>query len=586
MITKRWIPKPAVDSNQEADLAFQLGTDFLIARLLLQRGVLDFEAAKEFFRPTLSNLYDPFLMKDMDKAVARLSDAIEQCEVILVYGDYDVDGTTAVTLMYSFLKDIGAECHYYIPDRYAEGYGFSFQGVDYAKEVGAKLIIALDCGIKDGKKVEYAESLGIDVIICDHHQVSELPPALAVLDPQRSDCTYPYKGLSGCGVGFKLLQGFCIQNGLDQDGLIRYLDLLTISIGADIVPITDENRILAYFGLQILAEKEIRPGIQAMLNSAKFNRPEINITDVVFIIAPRINAAGRIVSGRQAVELLLAPTLEEAMQLSPNLEDVNVTRKEFDKKITTEAHQEILNDDFYKTSFTTVVANRGWHKGVVGIVASRLIEEYYKPTIVLVDDGEKMSGSARSIQGVDLYDTLGQCGDLLEQFGGHTMAAGLSLKSENFFDFRARFDEVVKSRLNAVQPIPFLEYDAVINLETITPKFYRILKQFAPFGPQNMRPVFLAKNVVNANYTRTVGTDNTHLKLHVKQGDTEFFGIAFDMGAWADYLLKGGSVDLLFSLEENTYNGNTNIQLFVKDIKIAGQFEEQNFGVVSSTGSM
>lgn len=577
-MSKRWIPKPPVDDKVRAELASSLAVDPIIAGLLIQRGINDFDAAREFFRPDIHALHDPFLIKDMDRAVHRLSEALELCQPILVYGDYDVDGTTAVTLVYSYLKELGANCDYYIPDRYTEGYGFSFLAVDYAKEKGIKLIITLDCGIKDAEKIAYAKQKGIDVIICDHHHVGELPPAFAVLDPQRADCPYPYKGLSGCGVGFKLLQGLCIQNNIDTEGLMKYLDLLTISIGADIVPLTDENRILAYYGLQLLAQEEIRPGIRAILNSAKFNRPEITITDVVFILSPRINAAGRLVSGRQAVELLLASTLEEAMLLSPRLEDVNAARKEFDKNITTEAHQQIMNDDFYRTSFTTVVSNKGWHKGVVGIVASRLIEAYYKPTIVLVDDGDKMSGSARSIQGVDLLQMLDECAPLLEQYGGHTMAAGLSLKSENFEAFRLRFDEVVNKKLNSLLPSPFMEYDEEIQLAQITPKFYRIIKQFSPFGPQNMRPVFLARNIVDAQYTRPVGESEAHLKLHIKQEGEQsqpMYGIAFDMGKWSSFLKAGGKVDIIFSMEENIYNGTSSLQLFVKDIKKAGEHQTE-----------
>jgi single-stranded-DNA-specific exonuclease len=565
-----WLSKTVKDSTLVNDLAQAISVEETIARLLIIRGIETFDQARDFFRPDLSMLHDPFQMQDMDKAIKRITLAIERDEKVLVYGDYDVDGTTAVTLVYTVLKELGLVCDYYIPDRYKEGYGFSYMGVDYAHEIGASLIITLDCGVRDGEKVKYASSKGIDVIVCDHHQVVDLPPAMAVLDPHRLDCKYPYKGLSGCGVGFKMLQGLFIELGYDQNYLRQQLDLLTISIGADIVPLNGENRVLAYYGLQQLAQPQKRPGIQAMLTSAKFNRDELTISDVVFILAPRINAAGRINSGKQAVELLLASDFERAMELSPNLEEVNGARKELDKSITTEALQQVLEDDFYRSSFSTVVAGKGWHKGVVGIVASRLIENHYKPTIVLVDDGEKMVGSARSIHGLDMFALLDECADLLEQFGGHTMAAGLTLKTEKYLAFREKFDQCVAQRLNREMPKPFIEYDAEIELNQITPKFYRIIKQFSPYGPENMRPVFLARNVRNARFTRAVGQDSAHLKLHLMQGDNQdltFEGIAFGMGKWAEYLLADGLVDIVFSLDENHYNGSVTLQLVVKDIR-------------------
>ncbi len=570
-MTKQWIPAPDADNQQVTHLQHAIGVSMPLATILVQRGITDYETARKFFRPDLNELHDPFRMKDMDKAVHRLNQAIERGEKIMVYGDYDVDGTTAVTLVYSFLANRGVNCCYYIPDRYKEGYGFSYLGVDEAHNLGATLIITLDCGIRDGEKIQYASEKGIDIIVCDHHHVAQLPQAIAVLDPHRPDCAYPFKGLSGCGVGFKLLEAYCRKYKQDLNPLYAYLDLLAISIGADIVPVIDENRILAYYGLQLINQESKRPGIQAMLNSSGFKNKELTISDVVFILAPRINAAGRIVSGKQAVELLLAPDSTTAHELSPQLEEINTSRKEFDKTITSEAKAMILQDHFYSQSFTTVVAGKNWHKGVVGIVASRLIEEFYKPTIVLVDDGEKMTGSARSIAGIDLFDVLSECDDLLIQYGGHTMAAGLTLKSENFSAFRQRFDDIVRRELQNQIPIPFVHYDIEITLhDIIQPKFYRVLQQFGPFGPQNMRPVFLARNLVNSNYTRTVGTDNAHLKLHVHHAVDESIsmdGIGFNMGQWAEYLQQKGSIDLLFSLEENTYNGNTKLQLFVRDIR-------------------
>jgi single-stranded-DNA-specific exonuclease len=575
---KRWIKASATDLKAVNSFAAELSVDLLTARLLIQRGLNSFEDARHFFRPSLDDLHDPFLMKDMDKAVERLTQAVHQSQKILVYGDYDVDGTTAVTMMFSFLRKLGVSCEYYIPDRYTEGYGFSYAGVDYARDNGIRLIITLDCGIKDGEKIAYAKTLGIDVIVCDHHNPGEIPKASAVLDPKRQDCNYPFDGLSGCGVGFKLIQAFCQQQSIDEDFFLEYLDLLTISIGADIVPIINENRILAYHGLQLLTAAP-RAGIAAMLEGASVKKKELNITDVVFILAPRINAAGRIFSGKQAVELLLSENIEDAKKLSPALEENNQTRKLLDKEITSEALEKLQKDDFYLSSFTSVVAGKNWHKGVVGIVASRLIEASYKPTIVLVDDGEKMSGSARSIDGIDLYDVLGECAEHLIQYGGHTMAAGLSLKSENFLSFRKKFDDVVAEHLNHKLPEPFILYDAEVLFEELTPQFWRRLKQFAPFGPGNMKPVFMVKNVVNAKYTRQVGETKTHLKLHVCQRqnpEIAMEGIGFDLGKWAPTIEGGQEVDLLFTLEENEWNNRITLQLSVKDIRLSADVQAEN----------
>lgn len=572
MTTKLWYKKPAHPSPAAQRLADELNVDPVIGQLLVDRGIFTFEEAKSFFRPQLTDLHDPFLMRDMDLAVDRLTAAVEVGERILVFGDYDVDGTTAVTLVYSFLKKLGVDCAFYIPDRYKEGYGFSYLGVDYAVENEYSLIITLDCGIKDVEKVKYANERGIDIIICDHHNPGELPDAVAVLDPKRPDCYYPFKGLSGCGVGFKLLQAFCMRHKIPYDHLFGYLDLLTISIGADIVPLVGENRILAYFGLQQLAQGPRRPGIQAMLDQAAFVKPVLTITDVVFVLAPRINAAGRIFSGARAVELLLAETVEEAQSISPSVEDNNNTRKTLDKEITAEAIEIVQDDSFYSTSFTTVVASQKWHKGVVGIVASRLVESYYKPTIVLVEADGKLSGSARSIPGVDLFDMLGKCSDLLIQFGGHTMAAGLSLNKENFHAFRERFDAAVAEFLKGERPLPNVYYDVELNLEQITGKFYRVLKQFAPFGPENMKPVFLTRKMVDAAGTRQVGAEKNHLKLQVKQEGNDALvmdGIGFDLGAWCDELNQGKPVDVLYTIEENEWNGQVSLQLNVKDIHLS-----------------
>lgn len=566
---KNWIPKKNPPEHLVATLQEEVSISRQVAVLLAQRGIDSFEKARDFFRPNMSQLHDPFLMKDMDRAVERLSEAIHRHEKILVYGDYDVDGTTAVTLVYSFLKKLGVDCIYYIPDRYTEGYGFSMKGVDFAHEQNCTLIITLDCGVRDGLKIDYAQTLGIDVIVCDHHQPAQLPQAAAVLDPKRPDCNYPYKGLSGAGVGFKLLQGLCIQQSIDPSELAEYLDLVTISIGADIVPLTGENRILAYHGLKLLEETR-RPGIAAMLLKAGFKKPALTITDVVFILAPRINAAGRIFSGKEAVALLLSENEEAALPLSTAIEEYNATRKGLDKDITKQAIHQIDGDVFQQDSLSTVVFGENWHKGVVGIVASRLVETYYKPTIVLVSDGEKMAGSARSIEGIDLFECLSECDEHLIQFGGHTMAAGLSLRAENFSLFRSRFDEVVRQKLNNIRPEPFIEYDAEIDFEDINPKFFRILKQFEPFGPENLSPVFLARNVRNARFTKTVG-DGSHLKLHVHQEHTpqiSLEGIGFNLGQWSDVLKNNEPVDLLFSIDENMWNGKASLQLMVKDIRI------------------
>ena len=571
MKEKNWISKKLPDEQLVSDFSKELTISPVLTSLLVQRGISDFESAKCFFRPDLNQLLDPFLMKDMEKAVDRLQEALEAGQKILVYGDYDVDGTTAVTLVYSFLKKIGADCDYYIPDRYLEGYGFSFKSVDFAKENGFDLIITLDCGVKDAAKVDKANEYGIDVIICDHHNPGELPKAYAVLDPKRPDCDYPYKGLSGCGVGFKMLQGWCRKQEVSEDILFEYLDLLTISIGADIVPLTGENRILATMGLKIL-ENSRRPGIQAMLEHAKFQKSELTITDVVFILAPRINAAGRMFSGKQAVDLLLAEDTEVAKTVSKSVEGNNNDRREVDKVITIEAMQMVHQDPFYLNSFSTVVRNEGWHKGVVGIVASRLVEEFYKPAIVLTEIDGKLAGSARSIPGIDLYEVLGQCQDLLEQYGGHAMAAGLSMSPSKFDAFRERLDKIIETQLHSVRPKPFIEYDQEIKLADINDRFFKHLSMFAPFGPDNMKPIFLARNLRNAGATRAVGETFKHLKLSVYEGemrDKKMDGIGFDLGGWADPIAQNTPIDILFTVEENVWQGQRSLQLNVKDIRFS-----------------
>jgi single-stranded-DNA-specific exonuclease len=571
VIEKVWIEKERAEHEIVSRLAEEIGLLPEIASLLAQRGVNSFDNAKSFFNPDIDLLFDPFLMKDMEKAVDRLQEALEAGQKILVYGDYDVDGTTAVTVVYSFLKKLGTRCEFYIPDRYLEGYGFSFKAVEYAKEQGFDLIITLDCGVKDGEKIALANEYGLDVIVCDHHNPGTLPPAWAVLDPKREDCNYPDKGLSGCGVGFKFLQGWCRKYNFPEETLFEYLDLLTISIGADIVPVMGENRILAFHGLQRLHQSR-RPGIAAMLKQAKYTKPDLTITDVVFILAPRINAAGRIASGAQAVELLLTEDEVSAERISGMVEANNIERRKRDQEITKEAMQMVHQDPFYMGSFATVVRNEGWHKGVVGIVASRLVEEFYKPAIVLTENDGHLAGSARSIPGIDLYEVLGKCNDLLDQFGGHAMAAGLSMKPDYFEKFRQRFDEIVQELLNGTRPKPYIEYDEEISLCNIDDKFYRILQRFAPFGPENMKPVFLARNLMNAGGTRAVGENLTHLKLSVfseERREKKFDGIGFDLGKWAAPILQNVPVDILFTVEENVWQGQRSLQLNVKDIRFS-----------------
>ncbi len=568
IMQKRWVQRISYDNQLVESTSIALGIPSVYVPLFLDRGLNSSEKASQFCNPSLDQLLDPFLMKDMDKAVNRLVDALHGGQKILVYGDYDVDGTTAVTVMFSFLKKMGAHCDYYIPDRYTEGYGFSFQSVEWAKENGVNLIITLDCGVKDGAKIDVANSYGIDIIVCDHHNPGQLPNAFAVLDPKRIDCPYPYKGLSGCGVGFKLIQGFCKQMGLDFQLIEEYLDLLTISIGADIVPLTGENRVLAYHGLQRLKQVK-RPGIRAMLNQAGFKRDELTISDVVFILAPRINAAGRILSGRDAVAILLSDTEEHALELSVGIEENNSYRKTLDKGITEEAKHIIESDPFYAHSYTTVVKNAGWHKGVVGIVASRLIEVYYKPTIVLTEVEGKLSGSARSIQNIDLYELLGKCEHLLEQYGGHAMAAGLSLKPENFEAFRAHFDQLVAEVLHHQQAVPVLEYDMELPFKVISKSLFNTINRLAPFGPENMKPVFRSSGCFDSGDTRIVGKEERHLKFALVQeeGERKVEGIGFDMAHWEPHLKKGGKIDVLYTLEENTYNGYTYLQMQIRDVK-------------------
>jgi len=564
---KRWVVKPQGDQETIESLSNDLRINKLLVNLLIQRGVKTYEEARGFFRPSIEHLHDPFLMKDMDKAIDRINDAITNKEHILVYGDYDVDGTTAVSLVYTFLKTISGNIFYYIPDRYKEGYGISTAGIQWAKDNGYSLIIALDCGIKSNDKIDFANSLNVDFIICDHHRPgAELPAAYAVLDPKREDCNYPYKELSGCGVGFKLVQAFAQKNHIPFSQIEQYLDLVAISIAADIVPITGENRILAFFGLQLL-NREPRPGIKAILELGGIKR-ELTINEIVFAIAPRINAAGRIQSGTKAVELLISKNEDLAGFLGDDIDEQNTTRKGLDQSITEQALLQILEDKKFSERRSTVVYNSEWHKGVIGIVASRLIDKYYRPTIVLTKSNGMVSGSARSVKDFDVYNAIESCSDLLEQFGGHMYAAGLTMKEENVPAFIQRFEEVVSNTIEEKMRVREIEIDAELNLNEITPAFFKILKQFAPFGPGNLSPIFLTNAVRDNGRGRVVG--NNHLKLALTQEGTNpsaFDGIAFQLGHHHPMVEQQESFDVVYHVEENTFNNRTTLQLNIKDLK-------------------
>ena len=564
-LNKRWVIQEVDDEEAIDRLSKELNINKTLARLLVLRGINKFDEAKKFFRPDASHLHDPFLMADMDKAVNRLLDAIETGEKILIYGDYDVDGTTSVALVYSYLKNFYPHLEYYIPDRYKEGYGISFAGIDYANINGYSLIIALDCGIKSIDKVEYATERGIDFIICDHHLPGdEIPKAVAVLDPKRVDCTYPFDELSGCGIGFKLMQAYSIKAGVNLEKLYSYIDLVAVSIAADIVPIVGENRTLACMGLQKLNTNPL-PGLKAILEHQKLNR-ELSISDVVFIIGPRINAAGRIESGSKAVELLISEHADNTVLPNADINDNNTTRRDLDRSITQSALDMIAGDDVYTNRRSTVVYSPDWHKGVIGIVASRLIESYYRPTIVLTKSGDQVAGSARSVKGFDVYEAILSCSDLLIQFGGHKFAAGLTMEEANVEAFIQKFEEIVSATITEESLTPEVEIDAEIDLAEITPKFYDVLKQFAPFGPGNMNPVFLTRGVRDRGYGRIVGA--THLKLDVQQDNPYLFfnAIAFGQGHYAENVAKKIPFDICYAIEPNEWNGKVTLQLNIKDM--------------------
>lgn len=567
MVKWNYVPLTEEQEQQKQLIAEDLEIHPVIAQLLVERGVTTPNGARSFFHPQLSDLNDPFLMKDMDKAVDRLNMALQRKERILVYGDYDVDGTTAVALVYKFIGKFHSELLFYLPDRDNEGSGISYKGIDYASENGCSLIIALDCGIKAVEKVEYAKQRGIDFIICDHHTADDsIPAAVAVLDPKRSDCHYPYKHLCGCGVGFKLMQAFCISNGLEQSALFSMLDLVAVSIASDIVPITGENRVLAYYGLRQL---NLSPslGLKNVIKIAGLTNKEIHISDIVFKIGPRINASGRIQQARDAVELLVAKDEQFAWQRCLEIDHQNDVRKDLDKTITEAALRKLKNDTSIDGRSSVVVYDPDWHKGVIAIVASRLSERYYRPTVVLTKSNGVVTGSARSIQGFDIYSAIESCRDLLETFGGHIYAVGLSMKEENLPQFIDRFEGYVAENILPEQRCPQIDIDAILKFGDISPQFYRILKQFSPFGPENSVPVFCTKDVFDAGYSKLVGKNNEHIKLDVKDNscDDIINGIAFRKGDFFTPLKSGRHISLCYTLEENKFNL---MQLMVKDIKL------------------
>jgi len=569
----RWVFKPT--ANQEAidHLKEVLGVDSLVANLLAQRGIRDFDQARRFFRPSLDGLYDPFRMKDMNRAIERIEKAIQNNQQILVYGDYDVDGTTSVALVYSFLKRYYPNIDYYIPDRYEEGYGISYKGIDYAGRNNVALIIALDCGIKASKKIDYANSMNIDFIICDHHTPeARLPSAVAVLDPKRPDCPYPFKELSGCGVGFKMLQAFSRTNNIDLQELYPFLDLVAVSIASDIVPIIDENRTLAYYGLQQLNKKPGN-GLKAIMDMSGLSEKdhEVVVEDIIFRIGPRINAAGRIESGRSAVDLLITENSRKAEMMGRKVNSCNDTRKSIDRNITQEALKMIAHEPGFREKKSTVLYNSNWHKGVVGIVASRMIEIYYRPTIIMTASNGMATGSARSIAGFDIYRALEKCSDLLENFGGHTYAAGLTMDVKNIDTFKRRFEDIVEQNITEEQLVPHIEVDTEIEFQEITEKFFRILKQFQPFGPHNLAPLFVARNIRDDGTARMVGASKEHMKLSlIQDGDNAsvFPAIAFQQANHYSQIHRGKPFDICFTVEENVFRGKRNLQLNIKDIKI------------------
>ncbi|MDN5214566.1 single-stranded-DNA-specific exonuclease RecJ [Fulvivirgaceae bacterium BMA12] len=565
-MVNRWDIKEQPPADQIEKLSSEINVNPILSALLLQRGISAFDEAKAYFRPSLEQLHDPFLMKDMDLAVDRINEAIKNNQKMLVYGDYDVDGTTAVATFFGFLRAHHKNIDFYVPDRYTEGYGVSMQGIDYAAQNGIDLIVSLDCGIKAEDKVAYAKAKGIDFIICDHHRPGKsLPGAVAILDPKQSDCTYPFKELSGCGVGFKLLQALCAKNGYDIKSLYNYLDLVAVSIASDIVPITGENRVLAHFGLMKLNRKP-SVGLKALIKVAGLEG-KLNISSVVFSIGPRINAAGRIAHARAAVELLTTNHGEEAEEAASKINHHNAQRRDFDNSTTQEAFSMIEESEARKNSKSTVLYKKDWHKGVIGIVASRCIDKYYKPTIILTESNNKITGSARSVTGFDVYEAIAACSDLLDQFGGHMYAAGLTLSEDNFAQFEKKFEEVVARTITEEQMIPTVEIDQIIDLEAINQKFFNILRQMSPFGPKNMTPVFVSENVYALDRPKIM--KEKHIKFLAGQegSDSKIEIIGFGFAEYFELINSGMRFKIAYTIEENDFTGVKSLQLYLKDLK-------------------
>lgn len=579
---KRWRFKPAAPKEHVSKLQNELQIPDTLANLLVQRNITSFDDARTFFNPSWDQLHDPYGIKDMDLAVDRIGKAFANDEKILIYGDYDVDGTTAVSLLHSFLIQYHDLLDFYIPDRYLEGYGVSIKGIDYAKDTGCSLIIALDCGIKAIEQVTYAKEKGIDFIVCDHHRPgATLPDAVAILDPKRTDCNYPFKELCGCGIGFKLAHAFAMKNDLPAEDLLPFLDLVAVATASDIVPMVGENRVLSYFGLKQL-NTEPRTGFRPFIEAAK--KSQFDITDLVFIIAPRINAAGRIHSGKKAVELLISDNLTEAEKIAQEIDAFNEERRELDQVTTSEALSMLDHSTELQRQKTTVVYQPHWHKGVVGIVASRLMEHYYRPTIVLTKSNGKIAGSARSVEGFDIYNALQGCQNELIQFGGHKYAAGMTLEEEQIQPFTLRFEQVVKESIEQEQLIPAVNIDAAIDFDLLIPdvkgnplpKMYRLVQRFAPFGPQNMRPIFVTHGVIDNGYSKVIGADESHLKLNMKQPqfpDTILSGIAFGMGHLIERIKKE-PFSVAYTIEINEWQNTISLQLNVKDIKFESELDD------------
>jgi len=561
---KRWIRKPEPVEEEIKLLSTQLNINSYLSSILIQRGIDTFDKAKEFFRPSLGALHDPFLMADMDKAIERLQQAIKNNEKILIYGDYDVDGTTAVALVFSYLRTFYNQCDYYVPDRYSEGYGVSQEGIEYAEANGFALIITLDCGIKASDKVTFANLRGIDFIICDHHLPdSDIPNAVAVLDPKRKDCNYPYTELSGCGLGFKLMQAYA-QRYRKEEEVFDYLDLVAVSIASDIVPITGENRVLATFGLKKLNENP-SSGLKALKEIAAI-RNDLDISAIVFTLGPRINAAGRVAHAKGAVDLLIAQTEEEALNLAYAINEKNDQRRIVDADITEEALAMIEGSETLRMASSTVLFKNTWSKGVIGIVASRCIEKYYRPTIILTESNNKITGSARSVNGFDLYKAIEACSDLLDKFGGHKHAAGLTLDFKNLEAFQKRFEEIAAEHITEEMKTPVINVDGQLPLNSINEKFIKILKQMAPFGPEHLNPLFEADKLSIAHSLSSF--KERHIRFSVKQegSSATLPVVGFDLASYYDQLAAGATFSMAFTIEENTFNGNTSIQLRAKDI--------------------